>query len=202
MTETRENPARPEGKSGEKMLKRMNRSHGPLRDFGLSKISWRPDMRILDVGCGGGATIQDMLKLSVGSVIDGVDYSEVSVAQSKELNQEYLEIRCHISQGDVTKLPFGENTYDLVTGVETVYFWPEAEKAFREILRVLKPSGIFAVLNEGSDPDQCDWPKIDGFLRIYRPEELEALMRDAGFEEIKIYHGKDQMICVTGRKTG
>ena len=202
MTETRENPARPEGKSGEKMLKRMNRSHGPLRDFGLSKISWRPDMRILDVGCGGGATIQDMLKLSAGSVIDGVDYSEVSVAQSKELNQEYLETRCHISQGDVTKLPFGENTYDLVTGVETVYFWLEAEKAFREILRVLKPSGIFAVLNEGSDPDQCDWPKIDGFLRIYRPEELEALMRDAGFEEIKIYHGKDQMICVTGRKTG
>ena len=83
MTETRENPARPEGKSGEKMLKRMNRSHGPLRDFGLSKISWRPDMRILDVGCGGGATIQDMLKLSVGSVIDGVDYSEVTVQRAE-----------------------------------------------------------------------------------------------------------------------
>ena len=202
MTETRENPARPEGKSGEKMLKRMNRSHGPLRDFGLSKLPWRPDMRVLDVGCGGGATIQDMLKLSAGSVIDGVDYSEVSVAQSKELNQEYLGSRCHISRGDVTKLPFEKNTYDLVTGVETVYFWPEVEKAFREILRVLKPQGMFAVLNEGSDPDQCDWPEIDGFLRIYRPEELETLMKKAGFEEIEIYRGQGQMICVTGRKTG
>lgn len=202
MTETRENPARPEGEIGEKMLKRMNKSHGPLRDFGLSQISWRPHMRILDVGCGGGATIREMLELSKDSVIDGVDYSEVSVAQSRELNRDYLENRCHICQGDAAELPFMENTYDLVTAVETIYFWPDPEKALSEILRVLKPSGIFAVLNEGSDPDQCDWPAIDGFLRIYRPEELKSLMEEAGFEEIKIYHGEGQMICVTGRKKG
>mgnify|MGYP002800324890 FL=1 len=95
-----------------------------------------------------------------------------------------------------------ENTYDLVTAVETIYFWPDPEKALSEILRVLKPSGMFAVLNEGSDPEQCDWPAIDGFLRIYRPEELKSLMEEAGFEEIKIYHGEGQMICVTGRKKG
>ena len=202
MTERRENPARPEGEIGEKMLKRMNKSHGPLRDFGLSQISWRPHMRILDVGCGGGATIREMLELSKDSVIDGVDYSGVSVAQSRELNRDYLENRCHICQGDAAELPFMENTYDLVTAVETIYFWPDPEKALSEILRVLKPSGIFAVLNEGSDPDQCDWPAIDGFLRIYRPEELKSLMEEAGFEEIKIYHGEGQMICVTGRKKG
>lgn len=122
MTETRENPARPEGEIGEKMLKRMNKSHGPLRDFGLSQISWRPHMRILDVGCGGGATIREMLELSKDSVIDGVDYSEVSVAQSRELNRDYLENRCNICQGDAAELPFMENTYDLVTAVETIYF--------------------------------------------------------------------------------
>src|SRR5699024_11001640 len=127
MTERRENPARPEGEIGEKMLKRMNKSHGPLRDFGLSQISWRPHMRILDVGCGGGATIREMLELSKDSVIDGVDYSEVSVAQSRELNRDYLENRCHICQGDAAELPFMENTYDLVTAVETIYFWPDPE---------------------------------------------------------------------------
>ena len=202
MTETRENPARPEGEIGEKMLKRMNKSHGPLRNFGLSQIPWRPDMRILDVGCGGGATIREMLELSQDSVIDGVDYSEVSVAQSQELNREYLGKRCHISQGDAADLPFSENYYDLATAVETVYFWPDPEKAFSEVLRVLKPSGMFAVLNEGSDPDQCDWPKIDGFLRIYRPAELETLMKKAGFEEVEVHQGQGQMICVTGKKRG
>lgn len=44
--------------------------------------------------------------------------------------------------GDVTKLPFEKNTYDLVTGVETVYFWPEVEKAFREILRPEAPGNV------------------------------------------------------------
>ena len=34
----------------------------------------------------------------------------------------------------------------------------------------------------------------------YRPEELEACMREAGFREVQVYHGQDQMICVTGKK--
>ncbi|HJB28080.1 MAG TPA: class I SAM-dependent methyltransferase [Candidatus Blautia faecavium] len=200
MTKERENPARPEGKSGEKMLERMNRSHGPLRDFGLPLLSWRPDMRILDVGCGGGATIAEMLNLSADSVIDGIDYSQVSVRQSEELNKKDLGSRCNICQADVAKLPFAEDTYDLVTAVETVYFWPDIDGAFKEIFRVLKHQGVFAILNEGSDPEQCDWPPVDGFMRIYRPEELEELLKKAGFQAIKTSHGPGQMICVTGMK--
>lgn len=199
MTKERENPARPEGKSGEKMLERMNRSHGPLRDFGLPLLSWRPGMRILDVGCGG-ATIAEMLNLSADSVIDGIDYSQVSVRQSEELNKKDLGSRCNICQADVAKLPFAEDTYDLVTAVETVYFWPDIDGAFKEIFRVLKHQGVFAILNEGSDPEQCDWPPVDGFMRIYRPEELEELLKKAGFQAIKTSHGPGQMICVTGMK--
>ena len=131
------------------MLKRMNKSHEPLRNFGFSKLPWRPDMRILDAGCGGGAAIKEMLKRSPDSVIDGIDYTEVSVRQSEELNKEYLGTRCHIRQADVVRLPFSENTFDLVTAIETVYFWPNIKTGFKEILRVLKTSGIFAVLNEG-----------------------------------------------------
>ncbi|MGI6011846.1 MAG: class I SAM-dependent methyltransferase [Ruminococcus sp.] len=200
MSQTRENPARPAGKSGEKMLERMNKSHGPLRDFALPLLPWRPSMRILDVGCGGGAAIAEMMKMSPDSIIDGVDYSEVSVRQSEELNREYLGKRCSIRQADVVGLPFPDKTYDLVTAVETVYFWPDVASAFEEIRRVLKPSGIFAVINEGSDPEKCHWPPVDGFMRIYRPEELEMLMRKAGFRETKVVHGEGQSICVTGVK--
>ena len=200
MADIRENPGRPEGKIGEQMLERMNRSHAPLRAFGLPLLPWRPAMRILDVGCGGGATIAEMLKLSPESRIDGIDYSEVSVRQSREMNREYLGTRCEIRQADVAKLPFEGDTFDLVTAMETVYFWPDAEGAFREILRVLKPSGLFAVINEGSDPDNCDWPPIDGFMRIYRPRELTGLLEKAGFREITVHSGEGQLICVTGMK--
>ena len=178
------------------MLKRMNVSHEPLRSFGLPLIPWREGMRILDVGCGGGATIAEMLKLSEGSIIDGIDYSEVSVEQSRVLNKEYIGTRCSISQADVTELPFEDNTFDLVTAVETVYFWPEIEKAFAEIRRVLKPGGMFVILNEGSDPDRIDWPEIDSFMVIYRPQELEDLVKKSGFDNIQLHHGQDQLICL------
>ncbi|MGI6007309.1 MAG: class I SAM-dependent methyltransferase [Ruminococcus sp.] len=200
MSEARENPAFPEGKTGEKMLERMNKSHAPLRAFALPLLPWRPAMRILDVGCGGGATIAEMLERSPESVIDGIDYSEVSVRQSEEMNRKYLGTRCSVCQADAADLPFPENTYDLVTAMETVYFWPDADRAFAEILRVLKPSGIFAVINEGSDPEKCDWPPVDGFMKIYLPEELTALMTKAGFRETKVYHGQGQIICVVGVK--
>lgn len=196
----RENPACPRGTEGEKMLLRMNESHEPLRSFGLPFVDWKKEMRILDAGCGGGATIADMLKLSPGSVIDGIDYSEVSVQQSLQLNQEYIGTRCHIQKADVVCLPFAEGQFDLVTAVETVYFWPDITAGLREVYRVLKPGGTFAILNEGCDPDQNDWPPIDGFMRIYRPEELEELLMTCGFARAESHRGSGQLLCVIGRK--
>ncbi len=199
-SEQRENPACPKGAAGEKMLHRMNESHEPLRAFGLPFVSWKPGMRILDVGCGGGATIADMLKLSPESVIDGIDYSEVSVQQSLRLNQKYIGTRCQIQQADVAQLPFADELFDVVTAVETVYFWPDVEAGLREVCRVLKPGGTFAVLNEGCDPDQNDWPPIDGFMRIYRPKELEELLLACGFRHVECHRGTDQLLCVIGKK--
>ena len=196
----KENPARPEGAVGAKMLDRMNTCHEPIRSFAFPLLPWREKMNILDVGCGGGAAIAEMLKLSPGSIIHGIDYSEVSVQKSSELNREFLGTRCFIRQADVTALPFKDDEFDLITAVETVYFWPEIEAGFREIHRVLKPSGTFAILNEGSDPDNIDWPAIDGFMKIYRPRELEELLKKCGFQTVKTEHGPEQIICVMAQK--
>ena len=76
----------------------MNASHEPIRAFAFPLLSWRENMRILDVGCGGGAAIAEMLKLSPGSIIDGIDYSEVSVQKSSLLNRDYLGSRCFVSR--------------------------------------------------------------------------------------------------------
>ena len=116
----KENPARPEGAVGAKMLDRMNTCHEPIRSFAFPLLPWRENMNILDVGCGGGAAIAEMLKLSPGSIIHGIDYSEVSVQKSSELNREFLGTRCFIRQADVTALPFKDDEFDLITAVETV----------------------------------------------------------------------------------
>lgn len=193
-------PEKPAGPSAAGMLELMNTNHAPLRDWGLPHITWTKGMRILDVGCGGGATIAEMLRLSPESSIDGIDYSDESVEASRRLNAEHLGYRVDIRKADVTELPFVDNTFDLVTAVETVYFWPEIDRAIAEIRRVLKPYGVLAILNEGSDPDETAWPDVDGFCRIYRPEELTGILRAAGMNAVRYYRGEGQYICVLGRK--
>lgn len=46
-------------------------------------------------------------------------------------------------QGDVRELPFGDGSFDQVTAFETVYFWPDLENAFRQVLRCCGPVGAF-----------------------------------------------------------
>lgn len=197
----KQNPAKPEGIGGSKMLERMNQSHQPIRDFAFPLYDWKNHMHILDVGCGGGATIHEMLSCSSDSFIDGIDYSEVSCEKSKEMNKNYLDSRVRIQRADVVSLPFDDQTFDLVTAMETVYFWPDINQGLKEIYRVLKSKGHIMIMNEGSDPDHLDWPKIDGFMKVYRPQELISLLEEAGFKEVVCHHGDGQMICVIGMKS-
>lgn len=199
MSDIAGNPAKPTGPAGEKMLERMNVSHKPLRDWGLSFVNWKEGMYILDVGCGGGATIRDMLGYSANSHINGIDYSPISVKMACQTNQKDLYKQVFISQGDVTDLPYGDNLYDLVTAVETIYFWPDLSKALQEIHRVLKPGGLFLILCEGSNPN-TPRPNIDGHFVVYEPQTLKAQLKAEGFHRTAFEKGQGEYIAVWGCK--
>lgn len=195
-----ENPGRPVGEQGIAMLKRMNSSHRQLREFAFSHMSWKDGMRILDEGCGGGAAIARMLELSRDSRIDGIDYQQECIDTAAEVNRQELGRRVNVRIGNILSLPYDQDEFDLVTAIETVYFWPEIVAAFADTRRVLKKGGTFAVINEGSDPQaHRNWPDPDGNLHIYRPEELIAFMNSARFEDIRCVNGPGEFILVTGR---
>lgn len=54
--------------------------------------------------------------------------------------------RVEIQKASVSQLPFSDNKFDLVTAVETQYYWPDLDKDMEEILRVLKPGGTLIVI--------------------------------------------------------
>jgi len=62
--------------------------------------------------------------------------------------QAIRESRCKVVEGSVAELPFGKDTFDMVTAFETIYFWPDIEHCFNEVKRVLKDGGVFAIGNE------------------------------------------------------
>ena len=111
----------------------MNLSHAGLTKWGLTHASIQPTDTILDVGCGGGRTIDTMAKAASHGRVFGVDYSATSVDVARRVNAAAIEAgRVDVQQASVSALPFAAATFDLVTAVETHYYWPDLESDLRE----------------------------------------------------------------------
>ena len=199
-----ENTRKPQGFGGKLMVKMMNSGHAKVSQWGFSNISAKPDAKVLDVGCGGGANIATWLDKCRNGHVTGLDYSEVSVAESQELNAAAIKQgKCRVLQGDVSAIPFSDEVFDYVSAFETVYFWPGLKKCFSEVNRVLKSGGTFLICNESDGTNASDekWTKIIGGMKIYNRDQLVAALKEAGFTEIKTYiNAKKHWMCIAATK--
>ena len=197
-----DNTRKPRGLGGKIMVSMMNMGHSFLASWGFRFLPLAPDARVLDCGCGGGANIKRLLRKCPQGIVKGIDHSAVSVERSCRLNGKAIRRqRCAIWQGSVEQIVFASNWFDAVTAFETVYFWPDLPRCFREVWRVLKPGGIFLICNESNGENAQDqkWTRIIDGMTIYRDTELKAYLEQAGFRDIQI-HKKKNWLCVTARK--
>ena len=195
-----QNAKKPMGSIGEIIVGSMNSGHARIRKWGMSFLVPEDDWCALDIGCGGGANIAQLLQMSPKGRVHGIDYSEASVAVSRKKNAAELGKRCKIVKGTVSDLPYKSRIFDVVTAFETIYFWPDIENDFAEVARVLKPGGRFMVCNELNDPANTTWTKrIDG-MKIYTNNEIEELLKKSGFL-IELNQSKyKRWMCVIGVK--
>lgn len=183
-----DNMRKPQGKLGNFQLKSMNKEHTPVSLWGLKHLNIKSDDVILDVGCGGGINIKRMAQDA--KKVYGIDYSIESVNLSKEVNEKLIdEGKVEIMKGNVKDLPFEDNTFDIVTAFETVYFWPDIEKCFKEVKRVLKPGGIFLIGMEtnGSDNWVMKFWKHFIDMEMYNDGEIKNFLKNNDYNEIKVY---------------
>lgn len=198
-----ENTRKPKGLGEMVMVNMMNIGHRALASWGMQFLPVAPDAKVLDCGCGGGANLKKLLKKCPQGIVKGIDYSEVSVEKARKLNQKAIaDGRCVVWQGSVEKTIFAESWFDLVTAFETVYFWPHLPQCFQEVLRVLKPGGMFCICNECSgDTDKDDkWTQIIDGMTIYKDAQLKEMLEQAGFCEVQIHKNEKGWLCVTARK--
>ena len=207
------NARKPVGELGDKLLDRMNESHESLAQWGVSHLDISKDDVILDIGCGGGVNVERFLSMTENKVY-GLDYSEIAVEKSTKLNQDAIdEGRCEVIQGSVSELPFEDNTFDIVTGFETVYFWPDFVNDCKEVRRVLKDDGIMFICNEAIPDEEDERQKelIDLLdMKIFSEDEFDEYLREAGFSDIICFSksGPDSVnrelvtgwLCVIARK--
>lgn len=193
------NCAHPKGRMGRAMLKFMNLCHAPLTNWGLSLLDIQEGRTMLDIGCGGGATLRRLLKRSKGGMVYGIDISEESVSKARKVNADVLDKQVFVTQGSAEKLPYEDWKFDLVTAVETIYFWPNLPQCLQEVRRVLKSGGRFAVMVEVAD-ENSKWVTLVEGMKAYSPEQLKDLLADAGFVEIEVHRKKPSYATVIGLK--
>ncbi len=169
----------PEGLPGTLLLKCMNLSHRPVSHWGMNHIAWREDMHVLDIGCGGGINVRQMLKRCPRGEVTGIDISVTSVKKSQQMNDRELGRRCDILLSSVEQLPFSAKVFDVVTAFETTYFWPDVDRGLRECCRVLKTGGRMMVTCAFSDPENLFNRIVDGDqLTVYPLNKTQQIRYD------------------------
>lgn len=199
---------KPRGWLGRCALWRMNASHSKLTDWGLGHVSVEKGYTILDVGCGGGKTVSKLAALATEGKLYGVDFSEASVAVSKKTNARGIEAdRVEIRQASVSQLPFSDGMFDLVTAVETHFWWPDLPGDTREIFRVVKSGGkviVIAEIYKGANTLAAKLAEKYADrspIKLLSVDEHRDLLRNAGFTDVQVDTDPNRgWICCTGKK--
>ena len=197
---------RPSRWLGRPFLFYMNLSHSSVTDWGLQHVHIEPGATILDVGCGGGRTVKKLAALAPSGKIYGIDYAAGSVAASRATNSKLIATgQVAISQASVSQLPFPDDWVDLVTAVETQYYWPDVVKDMKEIRRVLRPQGRLMVIAETYRKGSFN--SVDGLAmkllkgQLLGVQEEKTLFANAGYENIEVWEEPARgWMCVSGTK--
>jgi arsenite methyltransferase len=128
-----------------------------LRDRLIGSIAWRGDEQVLDVGCGHGLMLIGPAKrlrsgnavgIDLWQAVDQADNSREATWRNVEM--ENVAERVGLVDGDARKLPFEENSFDVVLSswaIHNIYDAQGREDAIREIVRVLKPGGQAVIVD-------------------------------------------------------
>lgn len=189
----------------------MNSRHSQVTDWGLSHARIGTQDVILDVGCGGGRTIGKLAAIATEGKVYGVDHSGESVAMAVRTNAQWIERgRVEVREGSVSRLPFADGTFDVVTAVETHFWWPALATDLREVLRVLKAGGRLIIVAEVYKGAETLTSKaVERYsqktgMALLSVEEHRELLRGAGYADVQIVTDarKGWICCMGSRAAG
>jgi len=166
----------------------MNIANLRLIRTSIQLLAPKPADTVLDVGFGGGASLVALSRQVTAGKVIGVDYSRDMVKDATALIQRRgLEANVSVTWGDVAHLPLADGSVDKILSCNSLYYWPDIRASLLELKRVLRPGGKVALGFRSARslrPFEFAWR---GFL-VYEPEEMAALLRQAGFEIVHVEH--------------
>jgi len=123
--------AKPTGFFGKISARRMALGHRGFYKNTAKILNLTPDDTYLEIGFGSGLFIKKYA--SHARTIVGLDYSEDMVKLASNINENLVKSgKAEFIQGNVSALPWNDNEFSAVVGIETFFFWTEPEKSLKE----------------------------------------------------------------------
>jgi len=178
-------------------------------DFALAHLRPSPGSRFLDIGCGGGKGAAYLVQQVPEARAIGVDISD-AVLQRAQAHRASGEPRLLCVHAPAQHLPLADGAFDAVTTVMTFHHLRDAERAVREVYRVLRPGGAFVI----ADVDRGHWMGpffeamehvlFDRGTRARTTDEYRRLLEGSGFRQVRVLRREGRkrsfIFWVIGRK--
>jgi len=154
--------------------------------------------RVLDVACGTGILLKELLERVPGIEVYGADASADMLVQAqialKDLPNVHLE-RVKIGAGETAYLPYTQETFDLITFTNALHDMPDPVATLAGLRRLLAPGRQLVVEDFAPREPRFFWTAFEWLLRqlegspvrAYTLPEAQALCQQAG---LRVAHGK------------
>lgn len=197
---------KPRGRLGRLIARGMNFGHSGLTRWGLGFIDIASDIDVLDIGCGGGRTVERLTEIATEGKIVGIDYSPDAVVVARKKNRALIDQgRVEIFQQAVSSMGFDDAVFGLVTAIESHYFWPKFRNDLKEVYRVTKPNGqllIVGAVYKNKKYQRRNQRIVDAVGMTYLSfEEFREALEGVGYSEFAAFEEKNKgWFAIKGKK--
>lgn len=164
----------------------------------------QPGMRLLDVGSGIGGPAR-YFAAAHGCKVTGIDLTDEFVQVAKRLTQlVQLHDRVEFRQASALDLPFEKDTFDRASMIHVGMNIADKAGVYREVRRVMKPGGVFAVFDivrsaDGELRYPVPWAQSEETSFVAKPEAYRDALTQAGFQVVQERDRRDSAIAFTNR---
>ena len=189
----------PHGIAGRVLLALMDLWHRPFASWVISAIGEVESLSFIDIGCGSGLYIRKLINAGCRRA-DGIDISGESVRKAMKRTRRFRK-ECTVFAGSCESIPSDSAFYDAALAADTVIYWEDIVKSFREVCRVLRSGGSFYIASELSDKgDAPEWILKSGYIHVRTPSELADMLEKAGFRSVEVLRANGPWMIIKAIK--
>ncbi|RLM56405.1 methyltransferase domain-containing protein [Halobellus sp. Atlit-31R] len=171
-----------------------------MRDEALEWLDIQRSDQVLDVGCGTGFATEGLLRYTDN--VHGLDQSRHQM--EKAFDKFGTRDRVRFYRGDAERLPFADDSFDVVWSSGSIEYWPNPVAALKEFRRVVKPGNRVLVVGPDYPNNPLFQQLADAIMLFYDEEEAQRMFEEAGFVDIEhhiqqAYPGSPRAITTIAR---